>query len=842
MLLVSAAVAAAIGSNDRQIISNGVVVAAINVSLNGIDNISPVLTGIVAKGTAMGNVLTGALSAVGQGLGAIAGGVREQFTEASRVQLQMIGSSGSLMAVLGVGYGEALNLSKELNQEFTRMAAILPGVTAEYAQIGMSVADDVFNAIRDSDGKVDLPQAKKLLLELTEGWGLLAQQAGSSADEASQNLVRMLGGDVKTLKMAMFDRSPAFKNSLDKVMAADGKTKKDWEEATTKQRALWIKDTLDMTLPPEAIEQMKVTADGVLQGWKSAIFDAGSGVFGFLREIESRDNGTVMAVLSEALMSANKMFEAIAAVFPFKVDLLAPLYDSLKFIGGMLDKAAIKISDGFTIEGVIGAASKLSDSIVGTIDRTIKSASSGLAAMLSGTSDADMGSLVDLSVGLAGVVSSLAASLRVRVLGMITSLFNGVVGAVGSLNVGSVGNLGSELGRMLGASFGLMLGVVRNLDLSGLAGAMGTVGAALISSVMGLINSVLQQVRGMSIGTSLFGGFSIGAKIGEFIGSLVINFVNLLPALISNIDAGTILGAILGIGTILTGLVTGIVFGVGQGAMTALPTLVSSMMSIITGWFSGILNTLLSVVSAFAGLESTITPVLSELVSGVAGGLSRMVSNIVSAVSGLWSSMAPLFASARTGAVSAVRAGIDGIVSAISSMMQAVSSALSSAVSGISSRISGMMPSMPSMPSIPSVGSLIPGRAAAPSTPVAAAPTPGNSNVATASNPSASSEAAALMTQHSAQGNLLPLFEAIRREKASMPSGSNLTIANTSEAILNRRQLSTLSDAMSQGRSANNSGGGNRVAPQVTINISGTSDPERVAYLVIQKLSSLTVL
>jgi hypothetical protein len=74
------------------------------------------------------------------------------------------------------------------------------------------------------------------------------------------------------------------------------------------------------------------------------------------------------------------------------------------------------------------------------------------------------------------------------------------------------------------------------------------------------------------------------------------------------------------------------------------------------------------------------------------------------------------------------------------------------------------------------------------------------------------------------------LFGAIARERSAMPSGSNLVLANDSEAIFNRQQQAGLLSAIAGGR------GGLSIG-SLTVNAGTTSDPKQLAKAVMQEIS-----
>lgn len=85
---------------------------------------------------------------------------------------------------------------------------------------------------------------------------------------------------------------------------------------------------------------------------------------------------------------------------------------------------------------------------------------------------------------------------------------------------------------------------------------------------------------------------------------------------------------------------------------------------------------------------------------------------------------------------------------------------------------------------------------------------------------------------NSAGGNITPLLKAAIREKQQMPSGASLTVANSSEAILNQRQQLDLLRGISRPSQNTSLSIGN-----LTIQAGQTSDPEQLAKQTVRYLA-----
>jgi hypothetical protein len=775
--------------------------SSIDVSINGIDNVSGVLAGITAKGVVMGNAISGAIGLAANGVGQMMQGLKGQFESAQNVQMGMIGTSGALMGVIGTDYANAMQVTKDLNKEFTRMASTLPGVTEDFAQIGLSISDDIFNAIRTADGSVDLPNAKKLLLEMTEGWGLLAQQSQTSSAEASQNLVRFLGGDATVLKMAQFDKSPAFKSALNRVMEADDMALSDWSDATTEQRAKWINQASKMTIPKEAIDELRQTVDGVYQGWRSAVFDPTSGALGFLREIGSRGDETVMDALSDAMQAADKMFKALADNFPFKFDVLAPLFDTFKFIERQINRVTNLIGGTFSIQGIVKAAQSLSESIVSTIDNAVTKASRGLSSMLQGLGSVDLSSMMDVVSGIGGAMQTLVKGLRIQSLRLVSGMFNGITEALLQLPT-SMTDISGEIAGFMSGMFAdvssMMSQTMSSINLSGLISGLTRLGLIGVDLISQMINGLAKSLN-MGAIESVLSGYNVGVVVGQVLGDSFMGLAQIVARTLGSIDITLVIGAVQSLAKMLGGAVVGLLVGLGQ-----------------------------SIVANFPAYIAEIDNGIKRFQSNISGGVQRYIAAIGSLVS-----------SGMTAIVEVIRGLMDGVVRTFKSAIPQALSSITNAISNLRSAVTVTAPPVTTPAPTPAVTtpSTATGgtRASEPSSRSDYVSTVRNlsRSTTTTSNVTAAEQRALETAQNSASGNFTPLLDAIRRERKASPFGSSITVANTSETILNKNQTRTLAKSVANGRTAQ--------TVNVNLNVNGVSNPMQVAELVMRELDKLVM-
>lgn len=342
--------------------------SSITVTIKAIDQASSVLKRVssTAKGmsssigtslSSLAPLATGVGAALNVAMGAATAGVRffqSSVAEANQKQQELITTAGNLMFALKGTYEEGAGLAKELNNEAVKLGAALPGTAQEYATVINAISNDVIFAQKEMSEAFSLEDAKEKIFDIGRTWTLMAKQTGTSATKAAGLMMRLIAGDTNVLlRNVMVTKSVAFRQALDDVMEAHGKTIKDWRSLSDSTRVEFLDAALKMAVPEEAITAMTQTVTGIINMWKNKIFDQTSGILGFLRELSSRDNATVLGVLYELLETSGRLFSEMARLFPFKGDPMVMLYDAIDTLRGYVESAVGLLSRVKNVSGTL---------------------------------------------------------------------------------------------------------------------------------------------------------------------------------------------------------------------------------------------------------------------------------------------------------------------------------------------------------------------------------------------------------------------------------------------------------------------------------------------------------
>ena len=748
----------------------------VTVDLVGNDKFSGVVK------SAMGNIsnsVKGVMGTVGA-LGSKGASVfTKQLKSGQDSYKDLLLTAGSMQQVMGGSFDAALSEAKGLNNEFVKLGAALPGVADDYATIGRGVADDLYSAALGQDGILDKDWAVDTVRDLSRGFGIIANATNTSSQEAAIALQRALGGDKGAFRLLMFDKTPAFKKAISQMLEADGKTLADWDKVSTKQRADWLNKAANLTVPPEAINALENTLDGVMSSWKNALLDPTTGLLGFNRDVGGKT----------ALSSITELFQALDSQFKALGDFNLP--DPMAALIGFTDNLTNWVDSGFSLEGI-----DLNSALSGVADSI-----SSLFEGLSGTvASLDVGGLyAKVSDGIASNMAGVASSLG-QVVG---SMISGATEAIATINnsIDFAGLVAPIAANMRGSLDGFFSPIVSGLDSAFVSITSMMVsqdwtalGANLANGLYGGIQSALGAVMGILANPNLYAALlSIGVAVFQFSRS----FTNTLKSNILNsvgqgltMAGSAIVSGLSGLWSSLTTSVSGIISNIAASIGASMATVSSSLTMIgsnLTTVFSSIT---LRVQSALSGLGAMITGTLSNMVatftamgatlqasfSGIAASLMATISgigtNILATITGMGASISAALAGAASMAVSAAMGLGSMISSGISNLMSSIASAINGALSNAASAVKGALSSA-----------------------VSGAVSGARAKVASIL-PKYSGNISAAVKGHiptAARGLNNDLLGALVKERKHKPSGSNLVVANDSEMILNRRQQKRLS-------------------------------------------------
>lgn len=263
----------------------------VEVLLTARDEISGTLKGLVAGFTA---TLAGLAVA---GLAVL--NLKSGIEDAAKVQTSMVVSAGDVGTLMGVSYGKALSTVKDLQAEISKMAASLPGETSGYASIANSIT-----ATLALSSKGNLKTFKEDAIEITRTLGLLAATKGADMNQAGGAANKFLSGSqsfTEAKSNDIFEKNPIFFIYLKDALKSIGKQEGDWQKLSQEVRNKTFKIAGKKAFTTEMLSNLDGTADSLIQGIKSGLFDAQTGVFGFMRELKGLGNRTALNSVQDSL-------------------------------------------------------------------------------------------------------------------------------------------------------------------------------------------------------------------------------------------------------------------------------------------------------------------------------------------------------------------------------------------------------------------------------------------------------------------------------------------------------------------------------------------------------------
>jgi hypothetical protein len=278
---------------------------SVTITLKVNDNASGVLRGLqgilgqnAIAGAAMGGAITGAIN----GAKAAVGGLTSALSEAADIQNSNISTAGDFMKMTGKSYAESIGFVDDFTKRMAKLAAALPGQTKDYVTLGKGLTDNLIPAFQNLDGTLQDASFAKSLDSITKNAALRVANTDATTRQASLAISKALSGSasVKGLsRLKFFQENPAVLSAIEKEAARLG-TK--LEKMTDRQRAEVIEKAL--AVPGEVIKASQESIKGLVEGFRSSLFDPQIGLFGLLRDTDIGLSGdqSVLAALSVTAM------------------------------------------------------------------------------------------------------------------------------------------------------------------------------------------------------------------------------------------------------------------------------------------------------------------------------------------------------------------------------------------------------------------------------------------------------------------------------------------------------------------------------------------------------------
>ncbi|HEY9835423.1 MAG TPA: hypothetical protein V6D27_00785 [Vampirovibrionales bacterium] len=229
--------------------------------------------------------------------------VKKGFGEATNIQNAAIVAATTFSALTGASYGEAGAAIEALNNRLAKSAATLPGSTQDYKELATSINDNLVEAFKDAKGKLDVQAWEDATASIAESFGAITATSTKMTGNTTLGLTKALGGaSVDELRsIALFEQNPMLLNEItDRLKEKNVKTLRDLSIA---DRVGLIKEVGEKFISTDFKNAAGESVDGLIQSYKSALFDPSSGIFGLMRDLEDSTAGTqsVFAAYNETI-------------------------------------------------------------------------------------------------------------------------------------------------------------------------------------------------------------------------------------------------------------------------------------------------------------------------------------------------------------------------------------------------------------------------------------------------------------------------------------------------------------------------------------------------------------
>lgn len=285
---------------------------------------------------------------------------------------------------------EAIQFQQDTNETFAKLAGALPGVTNDYVQVGKRLSDTAARVVQDDFGAA-LKEANRIR-STEEGRKFYGGEIKGTGPEAQRETIETLLGELtkkttiaglggrsgaggiagayglpglvermisqEEVSMGQFQRyaavfsDPTVADALARNVDDINKTSKN-----SLERYKALQKLLDEVVTPELVEKLRVSVDGIYQGFRSTILDPDTGLFGLgrnFKKIGKKLNsygqyvnaaGKVVDDISQAADEDLSLFEILRDVFSNIGQALLPIAEALPTIFDPLKSVANILMD-----------------------------------------------------------------------------------------------------------------------------------------------------------------------------------------------------------------------------------------------------------------------------------------------------------------------------------------------------------------------------------------------------------------------------------------------------------------------------------------------------------------
>lgn len=538
------------------------------------NNLEGAISRGATAGVLFGNAITGALNVATSAVSGFVG----KLGEAVSIQQENISVSGNFMKVAGFSFNEATQFVDNFSQAMSQVASDLPGQTSDYVNLGKGISDNLVGAFKDLNGELDRDTFSEYLESISRDAGFLATTADVSAKQAAQGISKLLSGRsmAELAQLEFFEANPAVLSTMEKEAEKLGKNLKDM---TKRERAEVLRAAL--AVPQEVIEASTQSISGLVEGFKSTLFDPQTGMFGLMRDLSKQDgNQSVLSELNEGLstlLGEDGVLARVGSILNdagITIDPMMALFNWLEGFNGWLSNIQEGLNGKSLIPTnlgeVLGEFYNRAISAVGSIDFKGLSDRAGRAIGFLINEFADYLQTIDLGqvvrvVGqvMLGVINGLGVALQTLDWGSVTQVALKVIGVfiLGSFVtaiIGAIGGIPIAIGLAVAALISIIVNNWAELRAYWIGKWQEVVGAitgffsgvreriaGAFDQVKSAISSAVQRVRSSVL--SIFDRIEAGVRgiIPDFIERRTVGMPNRADGYIPNAAGGFNIGGLL---------------------------------------------------------------------------------------------------------------------------------------------------------------------------------------------------------------------------------------------------------------------------------------------------------
>lgn len=232
------------------------------------------------------------------------GGFQKAFGEAQQLQVSGLTAANTFATQTGKSLAEGEAVVDRLNQRLAVSAAALPGTTQDYKNLAIQVQDNLIPAFKQAGGAFDTKGFEDAVFKISESFGVLGATGGAATSDINLFLTKALAGSseasLRILKFA--ETQPSVLGNIKEELTKVGQESLD--KVDISKRIDILRKVGEKAITKEFKEKASATVEGLVQTYKSGLFDPTTGLFGLMRDLEPNTQGA-QTVFNEFNTSLN---------------------------------------------------------------------------------------------------------------------------------------------------------------------------------------------------------------------------------------------------------------------------------------------------------------------------------------------------------------------------------------------------------------------------------------------------------------------------------------------------------------------------------------------------------